>query len=133
MKMRSSKGFTFIEVIIALVVVSISLLGLLKLHLISIRMACAAEVTSQAVFLAQQKIAETLALGYPEKGIKSGRIGNNNQVMHWQTKVEDLYSSELNNAEISGLRSIRVEVDFKQGIDTKSLQMSTYVADRSFK
>jgi prepilin-type N-terminal cleavage/methylation domain-containing protein len=133
MKKKSSKGFTFIEVIIALVVVSISLLGLIKLHLISIRMAGAAEVTSQAVLLAEEKIAETLALGYPEKGITSGRMENNNQVMDWQIKVEDLYSSELNKAEISRLRSVCVDVDFKQGADTKNLQMSTYVADRSFK
>ena len=133
MKMRSSKGFTFIEVIIALVVVSISLLGLIKLHLISIRMAGMAEITSQAVLLAEEKIAETLALGYPEKGIKSGRVEKNKQIMHWQTKVEDLYSSELNKAEIGGLRSISVEVDYKQGADIKSLQMSTYVADRRLK
>ena len=133
MKTRCSKGFTFIEVIIALVVVSISLLGLIKLHLVSIRMAGAAEVNSQALLLAQEKIAETLALGYPEKGTASGRIENNNQIMHWQTKVEDLSSSEFNNAEISGLRSIKVKVDYKQGTDTKSLQMSTYVADRRLK
>ena len=133
MKMRSSKGFTFIEVIVALVVVSISLLGLIKLHLISIRMAGAAEITSQAVLLAQQKIAENLAQGYPEEGITSGRIENNNQIMHWQAKVKSLYSSELSQAEINGLRSICVEVNFRQGADTKSLQMSTYVADRRLK
>jgi len=133
MKMRGSKGFTFIEVIIALVVVSISLLGLIKLHLISIRMAGAAEITSQAVLLAQQKIAEILALGYPEEKVKSGRIENNNRIMRWQTTVKDLRSSELSNAKISGLRSICVEVDFRQGADTKSLQMSTYVADRRLK
>jgi prepilin-type N-terminal cleavage/methylation domain-containing protein len=133
MKIRSSKGFTFIEVIIALVVVSISLLGLIKLHLISIRMAGAAELTSQAVLLAQEKMAEALALGYPEEGITTGRIEHNNQIIHWQTKVEDLYPSEFSKAQISGLRSVCVEVDFRQGTDTKSLQMSTYVADRRLK
>ena len=130
MNARNLKAFTFVEVIIALVVVSISLLGLIRLHLISINMAGAAEMTSQAVLLAEEKIADTLALGYPKEGITSGQIEKNNQILHWRTEVEGLQSSQLTNAEINGLRSINVEVSFKQGADSKSLQMSTYVANR---
>ncbi len=130
MKIRNSNAFTFVEVIIALVVVSISLLGLIRLHLISINMAGAAEMTSQAVLLAEEKIADTLALGYPKEGVTSGRVEKNNQILHWRTEVKDLRSSKLTNAEITGLRSISVEVSFKQGAGSKSLQMSTYVADR---
>lgn len=129
-KMIRSKGFTFVEVIIALIVVSISLLGLIKLHLVSISMTEVAEATSQAALLAQQKIAETLALGYPREGITFGRIEKNNRILNWQTKVKDLQSSKLKEAKITGIRSISVEVDWKQGTATKSLQMSTYVADR---
>ena len=125
-----SKGFTFIEVIIALVVVSISLLGLIKLHLISITMASAAELTSQAVLLAQEKIAETLALGYPEKGITTGRIEKNNQVLNWRMEVRDLQVSKLKKAKITRLRNINVEVSFERGRDTKTIEMSTCVADR---
>jgi type II secretion system protein I len=124
------KGFTLIEVIIALVVVSISLLGLIRLHLISINMAGAAEVTSQAVLLAEEKIAETLASGYPEEGIKSGEVEKNAQVLHWRTEVSDLQPSKLTEAEITGLRRISVEVVWKRGAGSKSLQMSTYAADR---
>ena len=123
-------GFTLLEVITALVIVSISLLGLLRLHLISISMTEVAEITSQAVLLAQEKIAETLALGYPEVGIKSGEVEKNAQVLYWQTEVSDLKSSQLAEAEISGLRRISVEVDFRRGGGSKSLQMSTYVSDR---
>ena len=70
-------GFTLVEVIVALVIVSISLLGLIRLHLISISMADAAEMTSQAVLLAEEKIAETLALGYPKEGTASGVVEKN--------------------------------------------------------
>ncbi len=126
----NNTGFTLVEVIIALVVVSISLLGLIRLHLISISMAEVAEVTSQAVLLAEEKIAEILTLGYPEEGIKSGEIEKNTQVLHWRTEVADLQSSKLTDAEITGLRRICVEVGFKRGSGFKNLQMSTYVADR---
>ena len=130
MKTRKFKAFTLVEVIVALVIVSISLLGLIRLHLISISMADAAEITSQAVLLAEEKIEETLALGYPAEGITSGTVEKNAYNLHWQTEVEDLQSPQLAEADITGLRKICVEIGFKQGSGSKSLQMSTYVADR---
>ncbi len=130
MKTRKWRAFTFIEVIVSLSIVSISLLGLIRLHLISISMAEAAEVTSQAVLLAEEKIAETLALGYPKEGTKSGTVEKNTLCLRWRTEVADLQSPQLTEADITGLRRICVEVDWKQGAGSKSLQMSTYVADR---
>jgi type II secretion system protein I len=123
-------GFTLVEVIVALVIVSISLLGLIRLHLISISMADSAEMTSQAVLLAEEKIAETLAQGYPKEGTASGVVEKNTHSLHWQTEVAGLQSPQLDKADITGLRKICVEVDWKQGSSSKSLQMSTYVADR---
>ncbi len=123
-------AFTFVEVIAALAIVSISLLGLLKLHLLSIRMADAAQMTSQAVFLAQEKIAETLALGYPQVGADSGSVENDTLDLRWRTEVSDLQLPELTQADVTGLRKISVDVTWNQGIRGKHLQMSTYVADR---
>ena len=125
-----ARAFTFVEVIAALAIVSISLLGLLRLHLLSIRMAEAARMTSQAVFLAQDKIAETLAGGYPELGTNSGSDERDNSPLKWRTEVTDLHLSQLAGADITGLRKISVDVTFKQGVYRKHLQMSTCVADR---
>jgi len=130
MKTRKWQAFTFVEVIVALAIVSISLLGLIRLHLISIRMAEAAEVTSQAVLLAEEKIAETLALGYPKEGAKSGTVQKNALCLRWRTEVTDLQSRHLAESNITGLRRICVDVGWKQGAGYKNLQMSTYVADR---
>jgi len=130
MKTRKSNAFTLVEVIAALVIVSISLLGLIRLHLISISMADKAEITSQAVLLAEEKIAETLAQGYPKEGTASGVVEKKTHSLHWQTEVADLQSPRLVEADITGLRKICVEVGWKQGSSSKSLQMSTYVADR---
>jgi len=123
-------GFTFIEVLIALVIVSISLLALIRLHLISIRMTEAAEITSQAVLLANEKIAETLALGYPEKGTDSGSVEKNALCLYWRTEVTDIEPPQLGKLDTAGLRRIFVDVSWEQGIRWKHLQMSTYVADR---
>lgn len=126
----NKSAFTFIEVLIALVIVSISLLALIRLHLISIRMTEAAEITSQAVFLANEKIAETLAPGYPEEGTNSGTVEKNALCLHWRTEVTDLQPSQFGGMDIAGLRRVFVDVSWKQGIRRKHLQMSTYVADR---
>ena len=125
-----SGAFTFIEVIVALAIVSISLLGLLKLHLVSIGMADAAAMTAQAVFLAQGKIAETMALGYPQVGVDTGAAEYDRADVRWRTEVSDVQLPELAQAEVAGLRKISVDVTWKQGIRRRHLQMSTCVADR---
>lgn len=130
MKVTRTTGFTFIEVLVALAIVSISLLALLRLHLISIRMADSAQLTSQAIFLAEQKLAQTLALGYPPERINGGTMEQNGVLFSWRTEVTDLYSPPLDEADITGLRKILVDVSWKQSLGHKHLQMSTYVADR---
>ena len=124
-------AFTFIEVLVALVIVSISLLALLRLHIISISMTDTAEITSQAVLLANEKIAETLAAGFPEEGTNSGTVEKKALCLHWRTEVTDLQPPSLGGMDITGLRKIFVDVRWKRGIGWKHLQMSTYVADRN--
>ncbi len=128
-----TRAFTFVEVIVALSIVSISLLALLRLHIISIGMADTAQITSQAVFLANEKIAETLAAGFPKEGANSGTVGKNAFCLDWKTEVTDLKLSQLEKEGIAGLRKISVVVNWKQGLGKKHLRMSTLVADRELK
>ena len=124
------RAFTFVEVVVALSIVSISLLALLRLHIISISMVDKAQITSQAVLLANEKIAETVAAGYPEDGTNSGTMEKNGLTLNWQTEVTDLRLPQLDKVHITGLRKILVDISWKQGVSRKQLQMSTYVADR---
>lgn len=129
---KRKTGFTFVEVLIALAVVSIALLALLRLHLLTIRIADQARVTSGAIFLAEQKIAETLALGYPKVGINSGTIADNPVALDWNVEVTDLRLPELGTAASAGLRKILVDVSWKQRLGRNHLQMTTYVAQRDY-
>lgn len=131
-KARSGKragAFTLVEVLVALVVASISLLTLLKLNLLSIRLVDKAQITTQAVLLANEKIAETLAAGYPDQGRTSGAVERNGLSFNWQTEVADLQMPGLDEAHITGLRKIVVDVNWKKGAAGKRLRMSTLVAD----
>jgi len=124
------RAFTFVEVVVALAIVSISLLALLRLHLISITMVDKAQITSQAVLLANEKIAETVAAGYPKEGTNSGTMEKNGLTLNWQTEVTNLRLPQLEKVRITGLRKILVDITWKQGLNRKQLQTSTYVADR---
>ena len=124
------RAFTFVEVMAALAIVSISLLALLKLHLISITMADRAQLTSEAVLLANEKVEETLAMGYPALAAGSGTVAKDNCSLQWQTEVTEQQIPSLNEAGIEGLRKVSVNVTWKQGRRRKCVQMSSYVADR---
>ncbi|OHB77673.1 MAG: hypothetical protein A2Z25_20370 [Planctomycetes bacterium RBG_16_55_9] len=123
-------AFTFVEVMIALAIVSISLLALLELHVISVNMVDKARVISQAVFLANGKMAETLAAGFPEEGTRSGAVEENGLRLNWQTRVTSLGSRRLDTIGVTGLREVLVDVDWKRNVRPGHLRISTYVADR---
>jgi len=125
-------GFTFVEVLIALAVVSIALLALLRLHLLTIRIADRAQITSRAIFLAEQKIAETLVLGYPNPGNDSGTVADNGVALDWNVEVTDLRLPQLSATANAGLRKILVDVSWKQRLGRNHLQMTTYVARRDY-
>jgi len=125
---RRPGAFTFVEVIVALAIASIALLTLLKLHLLSIRLVDRAQITTQAVLLANEKIAETLAAGYPDQGRTSGTVEKNGLTLKWQAQVVDHQLPQLGQSHVTGLRKVVVDVNWKRGAG-RGVQMSTYVAD----
>ena len=129
-QVTQTRAFTFVEVMVALAIVSISLVALIRLHIISINMTDTAEITSQAIFLAEEKIEETLARGYPKEGTSSGTVEKKGLAFNWRTEVTELRPPQLAQVDVTGLREILVDVSWKQGTGRKHLQMSTYIADR---
>ncbi len=132
-----NRAFTLMEVVIALAITSISLLALLRLHLVSTVLADTAELTSQAVLLADGKIAEALAEDYPDLGVTRGTVQHGGTSFQWQREVTNTYLSQFSNLnpDLSGkgLRKISVNINWKTGNANKHLNISTYVADRILK
>jgi type II secretion system protein I len=122
-------AFTFIEVLVALAIASIALLGLLRLHLLSMRTADAAQAKTQAVFLAQAKLAEASAPDYPRQGTDSGVVEADGLKLNWTTEITDAGSRAASGLPLQGLRQVRSTVTWQNGADSKSVQMDTYVAD----
>lgn len=118
----------------ALAITSIALVGLLRLHLLSLRLTATAQTEAEAVMLAQEKIAETLSAGYPEVTMQAGIVERNNVCFNWRTQVSNSdLSAEGAMQGVKGLRTVLVDVSWPQGAGQKHLQMTTYVADRNLK
>jgi len=121
-------AFTLIEVIAALAIVSIGLLGLLHLHLVSIRMSDTAQTMAMAILLAQEKIAESSCGGPVSAGTESGTTEANGSRFTWRTEVTNADSLASYGLR-SGLQQLRVDVVWREGSGARSVQMTTYVAD----
>ncbi len=123
------RGFTFVEVLIALAVASIGLLGLLRLHLLSTATADAAQATTAAVFVAQEQIAEVLAREFPAPGTTSGAVERNGQTFTWTTEIRDVARPGGRDATARGLREVATTVTWNPSLDPKTVTMTTLVAD----
>jgi type II secretion system protein I len=121
-------GFTLIEAVVALAVVSIALLGLLRLHLLSVASADRAQTLTAAVLLARARITEATCAGYPSVGVESGRTDTEGGEMTWRTQVTNVRPARR-SAVREGLRRIAVEVAWGQGHARKQIEMTTYVAE----
>ncbi len=124
-----SKAFTFAEVLVALAIASIALVGLLRLHLFSMATADAAQAMTQAVFVAEAQIAEATAPGFPRTGTTSGALERNGQRFHWRTEVQDVARRGGQDLILSGLREVSTTVTWQHGSDRQTVKMTTLVAE----
>ena len=108
-----SGAFTLLEVLIALSIASIALLALLKLNLVSTALAEKAEMTFQATLLAEGKISETMAEGYPNLGTTWDIVQHDGTSFQWWTEVTDISPGQFNNLDIQGIRKISVDIEWK--------------------
>jgi len=125
----NNDGFTLIEVLVALAVVAIAVSALLRLQLISIKMADNTVASTQAMFLAQQKLDETIAQSSLESGTTTGSVSLNNRELNWRRTVTNLRLPELDQKDFALLRCVEIDVNWTRGSADKHLNLTTYVTD----
>ena len=131
MRVGEGRAFTLIEVMAALAIVSTALLALLRLHLVSVRTADKAQITTQAVFLAQEKMAEALSVGYPPIGTKTGTAEIDGCSFTWRTKVTEAGPPQQprSSLRLDHLRRLSVDVTWQTGPGGKRVELTTYAAE----
>lgn len=122
-----NKGFSLLELIIAIAVLAIGLVGVLQIFPIGLKASQHAGMITKASFLAQNKIEDVKLAGFeaitelPPKIPLSGRDGD----LEWDIKIHDV---ELEGVEPdSDIRKITVTITWPEGNTTRSKDFITYV------
>ena len=118
---QTTFGFTLLEVMIALAVMSIVLVSVYRMHSQSLTMNTAARFYTLAPLLAQNKMAELEALssdGFPND---SGDFGEQYPGYSWQISITDV-SSEVLGEVANDLKRIDLSVSYNNNQFSHSLR-----------
>jgi general secretion pathway protein I len=119
---RESLGFTLLEVMIALAILSLVAVAFLRAQASSIGLVDESNQISMATLLAKEKMAELESGGFPELGKNSGPGGEAFPLFRWEQVISP--------TEILNLRKVVVRVLWMEGSQERSLELTTYFAKR---
>ena len=120
--LRAEHGFTLLEVIVALAILSVAFALAMELLAAGVRSAKASEDYTQAVLLARQKMAEVVVAPNLER---SADRGDFDRGFHWTSEVQPL-SREEERDPPARLYQVRVRVTWPSRGAEKSLDLYTF-------
>lgn len=121
------KGFSLLELIIAIAVLAVGLVGVLQIFPIGLRASQRAGMLTKASFLAQNKIEDVKLAGFdaitelPPKIPLSGKEGD----LEWAVKIDDISLEGIESN--SNMRKIVVTITWPEHNTTRSRDFITYV------
>jgi general secretion pathway protein I len=119
---RRPTGFTLLEVMIALAILSIVAIAFLRAQAGSIRLVDESSQISMATLLAKEKMAELESVGFSLPQKNSGTGGQDFPRFRWEQVVS--------LTEILNLRKAQVRVFWMEGTQERSLELTAYFARR---
>lgn len=125
---KSIPGFTLLEVMVALAVMSIVLVSVYRMHSQSLTMNTAARFYTQAPMLAQSKMAELEALsgsGFPED---SGDFDEKFPGYSWKVSIADV-SSEILGQVAEDLKRMDITVSYNDNQFSYNLRTYRFKRD----
>jgi len=114
------RGFTLLEVLVALAILSIALVALFSQQAASIDRGNEARIITKATFLAQERMTGLLTQERLRVGEEEGEVPDSIPPFQWRTVVED--------AETEGMKKLTVVVLWKEGDKERDVRFVTYVA-----
>ncbi len=124
--MKGKKGFTLIEIVVAMAILGSGLVLVLELFGGGLRLGRTSEEYTRAVGLARMKLEEVSLAKSLEEGIQEGEFERN---YHWTVEVRRadlLPTRETTYDPPANLFWIRVDVSWKSGLQDKSTTLETY-------
>lgn len=121
--LRFAAGFTLLEVMVALAVMSIVLVSVYRMHSQTLTMNTAARFYTQAPLLAHKKMAELATISESVFATDSGDFGENYTGYSWQVSATDV-SSEVLGEVADDFKRIDVSVSYNN--DQFTYNLTTY-------
>jgi general secretion pathway protein I len=119
---RATAGFTLLEVMIALAILSLVAVAFLRAQASSVHLVDESIQISMATLLAREKMTDLESVGFPEPGKNSGPGGEVFPSFRWEQVVS--------STEILNLRKAVVRVLWMEGNQERSLELTAYFARR---
>jgi general secretion pathway protein I len=115
-----AKGFTLLEVMVALAVLSLALVVLFSQQATSLSRGNEARITIKASLLAQEHMAGLLAEKRLSIGDEEGQVKDSIPPFQWRQQVEE--------SDTEGMKRVTVVVLWKEGEKERDVRLVTYVA-----
>ncbi|MFQ5544256.1 MAG: type II secretion system protein [Nitrospiria bacterium] len=122
-KRRNSgeRGFTLLEIMVALALLSISLVILLGLRNRDVALSERARQITEATILARQRITAVSVAGFPDLGKSDGDFGEDFPRYRWAQEIKQTFFEEV--------RELILSVRWKEGKREEEIQFTTYLFD----
>ncbi|HEY5594228.1 MAG TPA: prepilin-type N-terminal cleavage/methylation domain-containing protein [Nitrospiria bacterium] len=120
-RVESQRGFTLLEVMIALSILAVTFVVLLGLRNRDILQHQEARYLTRATLLAQQKISEVEMADFPALGVLGGTFPEPDEIFDW---TQTVLSTPFDYA-----REVRMDVGWKEGEHRNSVVLVTFVMD----
>jgi general secretion pathway protein I len=128
-----SKGFTLIEVVVALAILGIGLTVIIELFSGGLRLARTSEEYTKAMNFARMKMEEITSQQKIEEGTDEGNCEDD--TFHWQVKIKktDILPVEKDSdfKPPVELFQVRVDILWKSGSKERSASIESYKASKS--
>jgi general secretion pathway protein I len=122
------RGFTLLEVLVAVVVLGIALTALLSTQAGGVRLRSQAEAITTATFLLQERMAQQELDDYfPEPGTRDGDFGSAYPGYRWEVTVSQVPVPGAEGQDL--LREVRLAVLWRDGRREERLELTSYRAN----
>jgi len=128
-KRRRQRGFTLVEVVVAMAVLGISLVLIIELFSGGLRLARASEEYTVAGQLGRQKLEEIALSNQFKEGIEEGEFDS---TYRWQVEVKKidllLFSKETDYRPPAELFQVQIRIIWKSGSKERITRIETFKA-----
>ena len=120
---RIPKGFTLLEVMMALAILAIVFVVLLGLRNRDMVLAKHASNLTAASLLAQEKLVEAELAGFPELGKQKGDFGKRNENFTWEQTVVPMPLEQV--------REVQIRVMWNEGQHEEDVTLVSYIFNQN--